>query len=85
MRKIQMAIIMFTVTCVGCANISYLSPTGESLNYNRLGTQKITGLSITKDKDGLVKFKFDTQEGAEGKVLSDIAEAIKNITTLKVP
>lgn len=90
MKKIQlyfygiMAIGMFIASCVGCVNISYLSPSGESFRYNRLGIQKITGLNITKDKEGLIKFKLDTQEGTEGKVLSDVAEAIKNITA-KVP
>ncbi len=80
-----MAIVMFLVSCVGCVNVGYLAPNGESFNYNRLGMQKITGLKIIKDKDGLVSFGFDTQEGEAGKALSDVAEAIKNITTLKIP
>lgn len=91
MRKFQLwlygtgAIVMLIASCVGCVNIAYLAPSGESFSYNRLGTQKISGFQIVKDKDGLVKFKFDTQEGTEGKVLSDVAEAIKNITALKAP
>lgn len=90
MRKIQLffystVFIMFTTACVGCVNISYLSPTGESLTYIRLGTQEITGLGIAKDKEGSIKFELATQKGTEGKVLSDVAEAMKNITALKVP
>lgn len=91
MRRIQLwlygmgAIGMFIASsCAGCVNISYLSPSGESFNYNRLGTQKISGFQIIKDKDGLIEVKFDTQEGTEGKVLSDLTEAIKNFST-KVP
>lgn len=81
-----MAIIMFLASCVGCVSVGYSDPSGAVFNYTRwLGTQKISGLRIVKDKDGLVKFELDAQEGMEGKVLSDIAEAIKNITTLKVP
>lgn len=79
------AIGMFLASCIGCVNISYLSPSGESFNYSRLGTQKISGFRMTKDSSGLISFQFDTQEGTEGKVLSDVAEAIKNITALKIP
>lgn len=92
MRKIQLwfygigAIGMFIASCAGCVNISYLSPAGESFNYNRLGTQKISGFQIIKDKDGLIKVKFDTQEGTEGKIFTDLAEAIKNLSSIpKVP
>ena len=92
MKKIQLwfygvgVIVMFIASCVGCVNVSYLSPAGESFSYNRLGTQKISGLKIVKDKEGLVRFEFGTQEGTEGKVLSDVAEAIKNLSSIpKIP
>lgn len=85
MRKLQswvcgtMGIVLLNAS-TGCVNVGYLAPNGESFSYNRLGTQKISGLRITKDKDGLVRFEFDTQEGTEGKVLTDLAEAVKNIS-----
>lgn len=89
MRKIQlwfystMAIIMFTASCVGCVSIEYRTPNDEVFKYKRrLGAQEITGLKITKDKDGLVSFELDTQKGTEGKILSDVAEALKNITVI---
>lgn len=81
MRKILLVIIMLIVSCVGCVSATYTDSSGATLIYKRwLVTQKITGLSIIKDKDGLVKFKFDTQESTEGKILGNIAETIKNIS-----
>lgn len=86
MCKISLVIfIAMFIICGGCVNATYISPTGESFSYNRLGTQKISGFKITRDDKGLVKLQFDTQEGSEGKMLSDLSEAIKNITALKVP
>lgn len=76
MRKI-LFIAIFIIMCNGCVTATYTSSTGESFSYTRLGTQKISGF---KFKEIL---RFDTQEGSEGKMLSDLAEAIKNIT--KVP
>lgn len=76
-------IIIFLLFLSSCANISYTAPSGESLSYSRLGTQKITGLKIVRDKDGLAKFEFESQEGTIG----DIAETLKNISAalLKIP
>lgn len=81
MKKFLLIVIVLTVSCTGCVSATYKDISGVTLIYKRwLVTQKITGLSIIKDKDGLVKFKFDSQESTEGKVLSDVVETIKNLS-----
>ena len=89
MRKIQlyfygsMSILCFVASCIGCANIHYLTPTGEEFNYTRLGIQKIQGFKMSKDSNGLIHIEFESQEGTTG----DLAETMKNISEalLKVP
>lgn len=87
MRRIQLwfygiaAIVMFIASCIGCVRISYVSKENVTLTYTRLlGTQEITGLEITKDEEGLVKFKLATQKGTEGTVLNNLSEAAKNLS-----
>jgi len=62
--------------------INYTAPTGEQLSYTRVGVQKISGLKMTKDKDGIVKFSFDSQEGSEGQAIASLAKTIENMSSL---
>ena len=62
----------------GCANVNYVTPTGERFNYSRLGMQKINGFKMTKDDKGLISIEFDKQKGS----LGDVAEALKNISAV---
>jgi len=86
MRKIQLwtygtvAILCFVVSCAGCVKITYTSLTGERVIYSRwLGTQKISGLKIVKDKDGIIRFSFDLQEGSEGQAITSLAKSIESL------
>ena len=89
MRKLQLgiygtlAILCFIGSCIGgCAMINYTAPTGDQLSYSRLGLQKISGLKIIKDKDGIVRFEFDSQEGSEGQAIASLAKTIENLSSL---
>ena len=88
MGKLQLAILYFIVSCIcGCATINYTAPTGEQLNYTRVGMQKLSGMKIIKDKDGIIKFSLDSQEGSEGQAIASLAKIIENMSSLvkKVP
>jgi len=74
-----LAILCFVGSCVGCVSVTYTSLTGEQLTYSRLGTQKISGLKMTKDKDGTIKFSFDSQEGSEGQAIASLAKTIESL------
>ena len=75
-----LAILCFVGSCVGCVSVTYTSLTGEQLTYTRiLFTQKISGLKVTKDKDGLVRFSFDSQESTEGQAIASLAKTIESL------
>jgi hypothetical protein len=67
------------ICLVGCASIKYTAPTGETFKYSRLGTQKISGLKIIKDQNGLLRFQVESQEGTEGQLVETIKEVLKKI------
>ena len=77
-----MAVLFFVISCIGCANIHYLTPAGEEFNYTRLGMQKIQGFKMSKDPSGIVKFSFDSQEGTEGQAIASLAKTIENLSSL---
>lgn len=74
-------IILGLLVFTGCASVKYTStdPTTkkvEEFSYNRLGTQKISGFSVTKNQDGTINVNLNSGEGGSG----DLAEALKNLS-----
>ena len=83
MRKYLIGIMCIGfMALIGCANVSYSTPSGEKFNYNRLGMLKLDGFELEKEtKDGSkVSVKFNKSESGAG----DLAEAILNLTN-KIP
>ena len=85
MKKIVISIVGIGFICLsGCVSACYVSPTGEKINYSRLGFQSLTNLEMEKQADGSINMKFDKQEGGEniGTIIgSAVSTAIKGITT----
>ena len=61
--------IVVSVVCLtGCVTAKYNSATGD-LSYSRLGDQKVSGVSIMKDANGL-SVTIENQQ-SEAKILND--------------
>mgnify|MGYP001585964843 CR=1 FL=1 len=82
----RIAIVVASIGLVylsGCANVCYKSPSGEELNYSRLGFQSLTDLEMEKKADGSLGMKFNKQEGGEnmgaiiGSALSTAMKGVK--------
>lgn len=62
---------------VGCASISY--ETGdEKFVYSRVGSQKVTGLEVKRDKDGIKEVKIKSSNGD----LGETAQVIKDLAVM---
>ena len=84
MKKIMISIVgIGLIYLSGCANVCYKSPSGEELNYSRLGFQSLTDLEMEKKADGSLSMKFNKQEGGEnlgviiGSALSTAMKGVK--------
>ncbi len=73
--KCLAGIVLLILT--GCAKIQ---TDGETITYQRFGSQKLSDVSFEKDKNGLIKMKIGKQESNDmSAALSAIEEAIKKI------
>ena len=84
MKRIAISIVgIGLIYLSGCANVCYKSPSGEELNYSRLGFQSLTDLEMEKKTDGSLSMKFNKQEGGEnlgtiiGSALSTAMKGVK--------
>ena len=62
----------------GCASITYQSPSGEKMTYTRWGAQNISGLSVTKNADGVTTLNLESNKADMGQ-LADVLKSMAEI------
>lgn len=71
-------LILLGLAFSGCVSAHYVTPTGETLNYTRLGKQELYDFKLTKGADGSAGLSFEKQKGDAG----ILAESVNNISQL---
>lgn len=73
----KITLIVAVIFCCGCASISY--ETGdEKFTYSRVGSQKVSGLEVERDKNGITKVKIKSSNGD----LGEVGQVIKDLAVM---